>query len=231
MESRGGEELTKLTNKDIHDIMSHGDLTRIHEVCAWVAENESTKVRELFLWPPILVVSDGPSLRTLAEQPEFPLVKQLFFDNFELGSNDTSLDDNPILLEMLCDVLLPLVGPDDETKLRSILITAIQRRKDVAICDCFDALWSKATAHVSDDVEHLKEFYSHIGCCLSNVSLVTLVIRTGISRHMRVLRILINDTVDEIDTYTQSKLLEWAIISNITISDMPVIKWLRDDFA
>ena len=102
MESRGGKELTKLAIKEIHDIMSHGDLTRMHEVCAWVAENESTKVKELFLWPPILVVSDGPSLRTLAEQPESPLIKQLFFDNCELGSNDTKLDDNPILLQFCC---------------------------------------------------------------------------------------------------------------------------------
>ena len=224
MESRLGKQSAKLTLEKIQDILNHGDLTRMPDARVWYANAHAEDERL-----PILILNhlDAPSLRILTEQPESPCVKQLLLNNFNYGQKHTYLKDNPLLIEVLRDVLLPLVGPDDETKLRFILMAAIQRREGVAIRVFYDALWSKAITNVSNDVEHLREFYSDIRHCDSNVSLVTLVIRTGISRHIHILRRLINDTFDEMDTYTQSKLIEWASHSNITMTEMPVLERLR----
>ena len=52
-----------------------------------------------------------------------------------------------------------------------------------------------------------------------------MIIRTGITRHIIAIRGQINDKISELDAYTKSKLIEWALRSDVC--EMPVLGQLR----
>ena len=62
-------------------------------------------------------------------------------------------------------------------------------------------------------------------------SLIKTAIHTGIARHLNALLDIINDPAhtDSIDTYSKSKLLEWAIGANLSINGISVLRCIESD--
>ena len=74
-----------------------------------------------------------------------------------------------------------------------------------------DALWSKSLLTDANHVDNIKNIYRDIqrqGEYIINMSLTKIAIQIGISRHISVMLDFINDPthIDELDTYTKSKL-------------------------
>ena len=121
-------------------------------------------------------------------------------------------------MDELRRTLLPLLSPDDATKLRTLLVYAIQQRHPIN--EFYDMLWSRSMSNKAGDVEHIKAMYADIlreqNKDNTDASIAQCIIRIGISRHIREMNELIIDSFFQLDRYSQTKFIEYASSMNIS---------------
>ena len=177
--------------------------------------------------------SDGAFIDTLIRLPHFHSLA----NNTISKLCPFSWKDDSIFHAKLHDALLPHVGPKHESHLRSCLLEAIKKQSPVSVRELLDALWSKTISKDSDEVQTIKDFYSDIldrpKQDIDNVSFIKAVIHIGISRHINIVLDLINDPLymEELDTYSKSKLREWVVSSDLDIDEIPVFRHNDSEFV
>ena len=125
--------------------------------------------------------------------------------------------------------------PGLERRLRKQLSDAIKLRRPALVIEFIDTLWSKSISNELNETQTIKELYTDIvkskSRDVTDASLITFVINVGTSRHIRIMLDMINDPTheDAFDSYSKSKLLEWAISSNFAIGEILVFRDIQND--
>ena len=143
------------------------------------------------------------------------------------------LEDNPVFLGKLCEIVLPHIREEDEPKLRHCLHDEIYRGKSSSSVRMFlDTLWSKAIPDHSNHTQFLKDMYMGIDHKnVEGIKFIESVIHAGIPRHINVMLNLLDASaiVHKMDIYTLSKLIECTISSNMAINKMNVFMHIIDE--
>ena len=229
-ESACSQESNSVTKDEIKEILSTGDLTRIHELDAWAAaanrKGEWSQEKKKFA---LFSNSDVASLHALIQLPHFHV-----FASIILTDLNALTEKNEHFLAKLRNALLPHVRPEHEKELRRDLDLSIKINRPVYVVEFFDALWSNAISNDCDAAQAIIDLYRGIlewqKKDVTNASLINLVFHVGISRHIRVLHEFISDQCNK-DTYLKTKLLEWVISSNSPAHEMHVLEQIESDKA
>ena len=178
--------------------------------------------------------SDCVTIRALLDSTHqaVPLFKDAILEGY---SQQIYMPENCLFLNIVCDSLIPHKGQEDAVALREWLCDSIERHRKLAVCELYDALWSKSAPDIANNADHIKALYSdslrhaYSHPLITRSSLLREVIRTGISRHIHVLSEHINSIFRRLDVYTKKKVLEWVLYSNVTVTEMPVLAQIDNE--
>ena len=217
---------------EMRKITKSGDLSRIHEI---VAEAENVKGK----WKTLCIVyadelfgcfkqSDGAVLHALIQSPSFHLFKSIILNKHKYLSNILA-DDNPVFRMRVRNALLPHIDSKDEHFLRRLLFETIVSHHSMAVCEFYDSMWSKSLPKERNEGKEIRAIYCDIlegDQEITNVAIAKTVLHIGISRHINAMLDIINDPslIENVDDYTKSRLLEWAISSNFPIQKLYMLK-------
>ena len=208
---------TRMLREIGHSIMT-SDESYINDIFDYYEPNHRDLIMFVFM---IMKYNDGAMMEKMLPHIQFDSFYEHIHNRFG------KIKSNPIFHEMIFQAMVPQVKPDDKDNIQKMLKDAISFYCPLPIMEIIDEMWQKSDMDSLNELQKLRKFY----CDLLNISdepqqyftIVKKVIRTGISRHVKVLYILSSTSLKSaiFDEYTRIKLVHFALTVTNNIPELP----------
>ena len=99
----------------------------------------------------------------------------------------------------------------------------------MAVREFYDSMWSESLPKERNEGKEIRAIYCDLlegDQEITNEAIAKIVLHIGIPRHINAMLDIINDPslIENVDDYTKSRLLQWAISSNFPIHKLSLLR-------